>query len=352
MQNPCDFLFDHHHEQLVYRYDQAAGLRALIAVHNTTLGPALGGTRLWQYDAIEDAIVDVLRLSEGMTYKAAVAGLPLGGGKAVIMADGQEKNPLIRAERFRLFGRFVNELGGRYITAEDVGTKPGDMHHIRQETRHVVGMPREEGGSGDPSPVTAWGIFNGMRALIEDVMDTDDFTGIRVSLQGLGKVGRSLAQHLLEAGATVTGTDINPESIQAAKQIGVEIVEPDVIYDVPCDIFSPNALGAVINDDTIPRLTCKIIAGGANNQLEELWHGEVLHEQGIVYAVDYVINAGGLINVAHEIDGYNEAKARAKAADIYHTIRRMLEISRMEHVSPVKAAQMMADDALHRIPAL
>lgn len=338
MQKPLDFLLEHEYEQLVYRHDPHTGLRALIAIHNTTLGPALGGTRLWRYESLEDAVVDVLRLSEGMTYKAAVAGLPLGGGKAVIMADGQENDPIIREERFRQFGRFVNDLKGRYITAEDVGTKPGDMHHIRRETRHVVGMPRDEGGSGDPSPVTAWGVFNGMRAMIEHALNTDDFNGLRVSLQGLGKVGRSLAEHLIAAGAIVTGTDVNPESIQQAKKLGVKIVEPDVIYDVPCDIFSPNALGAVINDDTIPRLTCKIIAGAANNQLEEERHGEILHQQGIAYAVDYAINAGGLINVAYEIDGYDEASAREKAANIYHTMHKILDISRMDHISPVKAA--------------
>lgn len=352
MLKPFDHLIQHDHEELVYRFDRTTGLRALIAVHNTTLGPGLGGTRLWHYDSIEAAVCDVLRLSEGMTYKAAVAGLPLGGGKSVILADGQESDPQIRAERFHVFGKFVEELHGRYIAAEDVGTKVSDMTYIRMSTDHVVGMPADQGGSGDPSPMTAFGVMQGIRALVEDVYDTDDLAGLHVAVQGLGKVGLPLAESLLEAGATVTGTDIDPKALEAGRKLGIKLVEPDAIYDVPCDIFAPCALGAVINDDTIPHLSAKIIAGSANNQLDDPdRHGQMLHDQGIVYAVDYAINAGGLINVSFELTGYDEDRARAKTANIYHTIKRLLKISRREDIPTVKAAHRIAEEALHPVMA-
>jgi len=346
MDKSLDFLMNHNHEQFVYRHDRETGLRALIAVHNTTLGPGLGGTRLWHYDSLSDAALDVLRLSEGMTYKAAVAGLPLGGGKSVIMADGREKDPVVRRERFEAFGRFVQDIAGRYIAAEDVGTKPTDMVSIRHYTRHVVGLPPDEGGSGDPSPMTAFGVLQGIRALVEEVMERDDLKGVRVAVQGLGKVGLALAQSLVEAGAVVTGTDVFPGARDLATKHDIRFVEADAIYDVPCDIFAPCALGAVINDATIPRLSCSIIAGSANNQLEHERHGDVLHDQGIVYAVDYVINSGGLINVATEIEGYDEAKARARTAEIYSTIKRLQALSHMEGISTVRAAHMMAEAAL------
>lgn len=350
MQDSLSFLHDHNHEQLVYRHDKASGLRALIAVHDTTLGPSLGGTRLWHYDSVEAATIDVLRLSEGMTYKAAVAGLPLGGGKSVIMADGKEDNPQIRMARFKAFGKFVQSLGGKYIAAEDVGTKPDDMINIRKHTMHVAGLPEQQGGSGDPSPMTAFGVLRGIEALVEDVLKRDDLDGVRVAIQGLGKVGLSLAQQLIDAGVIVVGSDVNPKSIATARAMGVTIVEPDAIYDVPCDIFAPCALGAVINDDTIKRLDCKIIAGSANNQLDSARHGEQLHRMGIIYAVDYVINAGGLINVATELEGYNAAKARARTDEIYYTIKRLLERARMDKLPTTQAAQRMAQDALNAVP--
>jgi len=339
------------HEQFVYRYDRDTGLRAIIAVHNTLRGPGLGGVRLWRYSTVEEAMVDALRLSEGMTYKNAVAGLDLGGGKSVILADGLESDPEIREARFRKFGEFIDDLNGRYIAAEDVGTKPGDMVAIRRKTQHVLGMPVEQGGSGDPSPMTAFGVLRGIQALVEDVLRRDTLDGVHVAVQGLGKVGFGLAELLLEVGAEVTGTDVNEHSIAMAREIGVRIVEPGDIYNVPCEVFAPCALGAVINDTTVHTLKCKIIAGSANNQLASPRHGEYLHDQGIVYGVDYVINAGGVINVASELEGYDEGKARRKTDNIYHTIKRLLEISRMERISTLKAADIMAKDALTMIPA-
>jgi leucine dehydrogenase len=340
-------MVEYGHEHLVIRVDRKTGVVVIIALHNTKLGPGLGGTRLWKYPTREAAVVDALRLSRAMTYKAAVAGLPLGGGKAVIMADGKEADPVLRATRFRAFGHFVDELAGTYITTEDVGTEPSDMAQVRLSTSHVVGTPVDEGGSGDPSPMTAHGLMDGTRALVEDVLGGDSVRGIRFAVQGLGKVGLSFVEKLVAAGAIVVATDIIPEVAQdVSRRLGVEIVEPDAIYDVPCEVFAPCALGNVINDRTIERLRCKVVAGCANNQLAEERHGEALHQMGIVYAVDYVINAGGLINCAQELEGYDYDKARAKTMGIYETIRRMLAISRAESISTQHAASKMAQDAL------
>lgn len=344
-----DYVVEHGHEQLVFNHDRESGLRALIAIHNTTLGPGLGGTRLWTYDNTEDAVLDVLRLSEGMTYKAAVAGLSLGGGKAVILADGKENDPKIREARFRAFGRFVNSLSGRYITAEDVGTKPADMVNIYAFTKHVVGLPKDtfDGGSGDPSPMTAFGVLQGIRASAEDVLGTRDLKGVRVNVQGLGKVGWSLAEYLLEQGARVTATDIRPDILKKAQSIGIRVVEGDEIFDVDGEIFAPCALGAIINDETLSRLKVKIIAGSANNQLEDIpRHSQALNELGIAYVVDYVINAGGVINVSAEITGYDYAKARSKTADIFHTVQRMLTIARERGITTQDASMVMANEAL------
>ncbi len=347
MLDVTNYMVEHEHEELVTCYDRTSGLRALVALHDTTLGPGLGGTRLWRYESGEAAMLDVLRLSEGMTYKAAVAGLPLGGGKSVIMADGKEQDPQVRTARLHAFGRMVERMGGRYIAAEDVGTTTADILTVRGMTKHVAGLPAEVGGSGDPSPVTAYGVIEGFRALVQEVLRTDSFKDVRVSIQGLGKVGMSLASRLVSAGAIVVTTDIRPEiSRQAAEQLGVEVVQPDAIYDVECEIFAPCALGGVINDQTLSRLKCKIVAGSANNQLEEARHGEALHQSGVVYAVDYVINAGGLINVAHELQGYNEEKAMAQAGQIYDTVKRMLALAHREGISEVRAARHMALERL------
>ena len=352
MDKPLVFLKEHDHEELVYRYDKDTGLRALIAVHNTTLGPALGGTRLWHYDSTEEAVIDVLRLSEGMTYKAAVAGLNLGGGKSVIMADGREDDPLVRAERFEAFGAMVACFDGRYICAEDVGTTTDDMVYIQKHTDNVVGLA---GRSGDPSPVTAYGVLRGIQACAAAGLGSDDLNGVRVAVQGLGKVGLILAELLIQAGAEVTGCDVSPDAIQKAQALGVNIVDTDAIYDVPCDIFAPCALGATINDETIPRLTASIIAGAANNQLDDpVRHGQLLHDAGVIYAVDYVINAGGLINVSFELTGYDRDAARAKTGAIYDTITRMIDISRREGIPTVLAARHIANEMLNAdtMPAL
>ncbi|HEY7346729.1 MAG TPA: Glu/Leu/Phe/Val dehydrogenase dimerization domain-containing protein [Ktedonobacterales bacterium] len=343
MIDPVAFSVEHKHEQVVSYFDDETGLRAFIALHNTRRGPAVGGSRLWHYDSPQDALLDVLRLSEGMTYKAALAGLPLGGGKTVILADGNEQDASLRAARFRVLGRYIEALGGRYITAEDVGTTPEDMAQARRSTRFVMGTPIEEGGSGDPSPMTAFGVLCGMRALVEDVLGRDTLAGVRVAIQGLGKVGMGLAELLAREGAAVIGSDVRPQVVEEARnRLKIEVVEPQAIYDVPCEIFAPCAMGAVMNDRTIPRLACRIVAGSANNQLEEERHAEALHARAIVYAVDYVINSGGLINVASELDGYDENKARAQTAQIYYTIKRMLEIARAEGISTQRAAHRVA----------
>jgi len=340
-------MVEYEHEHLVVRVDRETGVEAVLAIHNTTLGPGLGGTRLWTYPSRVDAVIDALRLSRVMTNKAAVAGLPLGGGKAVIVADGREADLSLRAARFRAFGRFVDELRGAYITTEDVGTRPEDMAQVRLSTRHVVGTPVDEGGSGDPSPMTAHGLVDGTQALVEEVLGVDTLRDVRFAIQGLGKVGMSFVEKLVAAGAVVVATDVRPEvARQAREQLGVEIVEPDDIYDVECEVFAPCALGAVINDRTIDRLHCRVIAGCANNQLEEERHGEALHDLGIVYAVDYVINAGGLINCAQELEGYDYAKARAKTAKIYDTVKLMMQFSRSEGISTLRAATRMAEEAL------
>jgi len=351
MIDPVAFSVEHKHEQVVSYFDPKTGLRAFIALHNTSRGPGMGGTRLWHYKSPQEALLDVLRLSEGMTFKAAVAGLPLGGGKTVILADGNEQDDAVRAARFRVLGRYIDGLAGRYITAEDVGTTPQDMAQVRRSTRFVMGIPAEEGGSGDPSPMTAFGVLCGIKALAEDVLERDTLAGIRVAIQGLGKVGMSLAELLMSEGAVVIGSDVRPQVAEEARnRLKIEVVEPEAIYDVPCAIFAPCAMGGVINDQTIPRLTCKVIAGCANNQLEDERHGQILHDRSIIYAVDYVINSGGLINVASELDGYDEAKARAKTSQIYHTIKRMLAISRAEGISTQRAAHRMALETLEQAP--
>ncbi len=348
--DPLTFQRERGHERLLVFSDAATGLQGAIALHSTKRGPALGGTRLRAYTSPAEGVMDVLRLAEAMTYKAAVAGLPLGGGKAVLFADGQENDPEIRQARLRAYGRIIEELGGRYITAEDVNTTMADMQTLRQVTKHVAGLPIEDGGGGDPSPVTAAGVLAGMRALAEDVLGVESLSGVSVALQGLGKVGMPLAELLVEQGAQVTASDMRPEvAARARERLGIEIVPPEAIYDAPAAIFAPCAFGASINDETLPRLTCQIVAGSANNQLQDERHGEELHERGIVYAVDYVINAGGLINVAAELapGGYDAAMAREQANGIYDTIKRLQMLSRERGVSPERAAHQLALAALH-----
>ncbi|MDR6224613.1 Leu/Phe/Val dehydrogenase [Desmospora profundinema] len=332
------------YEQLLFCQDEESGLKAIIAIHDTTLGPALGGTRMWTYASEEDAVIDALRLARGMTYKAAASGLNLGGGKTVIIGDPRkDKNEAM----FRAFGRFIQGLNGRYITAEDVGTTVEDMDLIHEETRFVTGVSPAFGSSGNPSPVTAYGCYHGMKAAAQIAYGSDSLEGKVVAVQGVGSVAYHLCKYLHDEGVRLIVTDINQENMErAVRDFGAETVDPDHIYDVECDIFAPCALGAIINDDTINRLHCRVIAGSANNQLKDEEHGDILNEKGIVYAPDYVINAGGLINVADELLGYNRERAMKKVEGIYDTILRIFEIAERDRIPSYKAADRMAEERI------
>lgn len=337
------------HEQLLFCNDQATGLRAIIAIHDTTLGPALGGTRMWPYATEQDALNDVLRLSRGMTYKSALAGLDLGGGKAVIIGDARTQKT---EAMFRRFGRFVESLNGRYITAEDVGMSVTEMVNIRKETSNVVGLPIEMGGSGDPSPVTAYGVFCGMKAAAKTAFGTDLLAGRKVAIQGAGNVGRSLAEYLLKEDAIVYLTDIHADKLAAAKAADpkVNIVAPDDVLALDVDIYSPCALGATVNDESLKILKCSIIAGSANNQLaDENLHGKALMEKGILYAPDFLINAGGIINCAWERRGYDHTAAMRQTEDIYHTALDIFKRSRTEHIPTYLAANQAAEQRVRNI---
>ncbi|MEL6534332.1 MAG: Glu/Leu/Phe/Val dehydrogenase dimerization domain-containing protein [Bacteroidota bacterium] len=337
------------HEQVVLCHDEATGLRAIIAIHNTVLGPALGGTRMWQYASDQEALTDVLRLSRGMTYKAAISGLHLGGGKAVIVGDAaSQKNEAY----LRRFGRFVQSLSGRYITAEDVNMKTSDMVHIAEETKYVTGLPEWMGGSGDPSPVTAYGTYVGMKAAAKKAFGSDDLSGKKVAVQGVGQVGMYLVCHLREEGAEVFITDINEAKLQAvSKEHGAHVVGMEEIYDLDMDIYAPCALGATLNDDTIGRLKCQVVAGAANNQLlDERKHGYDLIDRGIVYAPDFVINAGGLMNVASEQRGQvNKEATMAQAEGIYGTTLAILNRAEEEGINSQEAAIKLAEDRIASI---
>ncbi len=330
------------HEELIFVQDKSANLRGIIAIHSTVLGPSLGGLRVWNYGSEREAIEDVLRLSEAMTYKAAAANLRIGGGKAVIIADPRkDKTP----ELFRAMGRFIEKLNGRYITAEDVGTSVEDMEYLRETTRYVTGRNSDEGGSGDPSPTTANGVFESIRVCVEEVMGRDTLEGIRVSVQGVGHVGYRLCRVLHEAGAELVITDVYAPNIEKVeKDFGARVVSPDEIYDQEVDVFAPCALGAVINDSTIPRLRCKIVAGAANNQLKDVKkHGRALHEMGILYAPDYVANAGGLINIYYrDILGRPCDEEAWSPTGIYENIKRIVEISKSEGMPTSEAANRLA----------
>jgi leucine dehydrogenase len=330
------------HEQLSFWNEPDAGYRGIIAVHDTTLGPALGGTRLWSYDDERAAVIDALRLSRGMTYKAAIAGLHIGGGKSVIWGIGHVAD---RESMFRAHGRAIESLGGRYVTAEDVGTSPRDMALVRLETEHVTGLP---GRSGDPSPVTAYGVYRGIKACAKVEYEDDALEGRRVAVQGLGHVGHCLCQHLAGEGALLTVTDIDPTRLErAVDDFGATPVEPDLIYDVDADVFAPCALGAVVNDDTIGRLKVDIVAGSANNQLSRSRaHGSALQERGILYAPDYVINAGGLISVYGELKGWSTEQAREKAGHIYDTLLHVFELAKSEGLPTGDAADRVAEARL------
>ncbi|HUX34608.1 MAG TPA: Glu/Leu/Phe/Val dehydrogenase [Gemmatimonadaceae bacterium] len=327
------------HEQLVLCQDAAAGYRGIIAIHSTTLGPALGGTRFWSYASDEDAIVDALRLARGMTYKNAVAGLNLGGGKSVIIGDNKTAS---REMLFRAHGRFVESLGGRYITAEDVGTSTADMDFVHMETDYVSGLA---GRSGDPSPVTAHGVFRSVQASAKEKWGSDDLSGKTVSVQGCGHVGYYLSKELHEAGAKLIVSDIDAERVKrVVTEFGARGVDLDAIYAAEADIFAPCALGAVINDQTIPQLKVEIVSGAANNQLlDAAKHGTALEKKGILYAPDYVANAGGVINVYSELAGWTPERAFRKADEIYDTVLRVFHIAKQDKVPTYEAADRLAE---------
>ncbi|MDX2362833.1 MAG: Glu/Leu/Phe/Val dehydrogenase dimerization domain-containing protein [Crocinitomicaceae bacterium] len=332
----------YNHEQLLFCNDNATGLKAIIAVHNTVLGPALGGTRMWQYANETEALNDVLRLSRGMTYKNSISGLNLGGGKAVIIGDARS----MKSEAlFRRFGKFVNSLAGKYITAEDVGISPIDMTWVSMETNHVVGLP---GKSGDPSPVTAHGTYVGMKACAKEQFGSDSLSGKKVAVQGVGHVGEYLVKSLAAENAEIYITDIHEPTLKrVAQKYGAHVVGLDEIYDIDMDIYAPCALGATVNDDTLSRLKCSIIAGAANNQLkQEDVHGKIVMEKGIVYAPDFALNAGGVINCYSEVKGLSPEWAMGKAEEIYTTINNIVKRSSGENIPTYQIANRMAEERI------
>ena len=332
------------YEQVTVFTDAEPGLEASVAIHDTTLGPACGGTRIWPYASQGEALQDVLLLARAMTYKSAVAGLDIGGGKAVIIADPRAglSEALLRA-----FGRCLNTLEGRFVTTADVGGTGRDMEIVNQETDHVVGLPEAQGGSGDSSIMSGLGLYVGMKACAKAVWGSDSLRGRRVAMQGFGKVGTQAARHLLDEGAHLVATALHDSTLRKARSMGAEVVAPEEIYDVDCDIFSPCALGGVINRDTIPRLTCRIVAGAANNQLATAADGEELHRRGILYAPDFVINAGGIINLSVEVGrSYDPEVARRKTEGIYEVVERVIQVSGHEGMPTTWAANRLAEDRL------
>jgi len=345
-QNTSESLFDqmkaYGHQKIVFCNDPDTNLKAIIAIHDTTLGPALGGTRMWTYKTEADALNDVLRLSKAMTYKSAVAGLNLGGGKAIIIGDSRkDKSEAL----LRKFGRFIKNLNGEFITAEDVGTNPRDMEYIRMETPHVMGVPESIGGSGDPSPITALGVFMGIKAAVKELYGNDTLAGRTVVVQGIGHVGENLVRLLRDENAMVYVTDINEERIgQVAKKYGAQAVSNNTIFDIEADIYSPCALGATINAQTIGKLKYAIIAGSANNQLEdEQEQGRMLLEKGVLFAPDYVINAGGVINCYSELMGFSKKRTLQLTENIYEATRNVLRLSKAENISTIEAANKIAE---------
>ncbi|HEY9841923.1 MAG TPA: Glu/Leu/Phe/Val dehydrogenase dimerization domain-containing protein [Candidatus Obscuribacterales bacterium] len=339
------------HEQIVHFCDDSVGLKAIVAIHSTILGPALGGARMWPYESEAEALEDVLRLSRGMTYKAAVSGLNLGGGKAVIIGDPKKHKS---EALFRTFGRFVESLGGRYITAEDVGIGVDDMEYVRMETRHVTGLSRAMGGSGDPSPVTAEGVFHGMKACADELFGEPSLKGRRVMIQGMGHVGKALLELLAAEKAELMITDLDLEQTEMlAAKYGAKAVAPNEIFKVEGDIYSPAALGGVINNESLSHFGYKIIAGSANNQLaDEVIHGEALKKMGILYAPDYVINAGGLINVWNELQGYNKKKALKEVRSIYQTLQKIFAIAKKEDLPTNLASNRLAERRITQLSKL
>ena len=332
------------HEQVVFNSDPASGYRGIIAVHSTVLGPAVGGTRFWNYASEEEAMVDALRLSRGMTYKCAIANMPLGGGKSIIIGDNKTQD---RERLFRAHGRFVDRLGGRYITAEDVGTSAADMEYIALETKHVGGLAGE--GAGDPSPWTALGVFRSMQAAAKHRWGSDDLRGKRVAIQGCGNVGYNVAKELHAAGAQLLVSDVDPERVnRAVADFNARPVSSDAIYSAEADIFAPCALGGIISDQTVPQLKVSIICGAANNQLLEERHGDEIEANGILYAPDYVANGGGVLSGGADLFEWPVEKVRERVLGIYDTVLAVFEVAKAEGVATWKAADILAERRLQQ----
>jgi len=351
-QDPTDSIFSKlesfGHKKVVFCSDPDTGLKAIIAIHDTTLGPAFGGTRMWAYKTEADALHDVLRLSKSMTYKASISGLNLGGGSAVIIGDSRkDKSEAV----MRKFGRFIKNLNGEFITAEDVGTNTRDMEYIRMETQHVMGVPESMGGGGDPSPIGALGVLMGIKACVKELYGSDSLTGKSVLVQGIGHVGENLVKLLRDENAKVYVSDINEERTgQVSKKYGAEAVSNNNIFDIDADIYSPCALGATVNTYTINKLNCSIIAGSANNQLEdEDVHGQMLLEKGILFAPDYVINAGGIINCYSELKGFSKKRTLQLTENIYEATRNILKLSKTENIATIQAANKIAEKRIAAI---
>ena len=349
MKSILQYMEMYDYENLLLCQDKSLDFKAIIALHDTTLGPATGGCRLWQYESEIDAIEDALRLARGMTYKYAAAGVNLGGGKAVIIGDPKRRD---REPIFRALGKFINRLGGKYITGEDVGTTLRDMEYIRMETEYVVTLPTYLGGAGDISPMTAFGVIRAMQSCCKRVYNSDSLEGKRIAVQGLGAVGHNVVEQLDEHGATMVVTDIDPEKVETTvTKHGVEKVAPNAIYDVTCDIFCPCALGGIINDESLSRLKCKIICGSANNQLKEERHGELLEKKGLVYAPDYIANAGGTIYDTDRLEtgGVSHERGKEKVSRIYQNMERVFEIADREKIPTYVAANRMAEERIREI---
>lgn len=333
------------HEQVMFFNDKPTGLKGIIAVHDTTLGPSLGGCRIWNYEHEEDALWDVLRLSRGMTFKSSISGINLGGGKAVIIS-----NPKIKHDEafWRRFGKFVDSLNGKYITAEDVGTSTDVMRIVMQETKHVTGKPLEAGGTGDPSPFTAYGVFLGLKASVKQQFGSDDLAGKKVAVQGVGHVGYYLVKHLTNAGAKVFVADINQKNLDAVvKDFGIEVIAPNEVYGLDVDVYAPCALGATVNSQTIPQLKCSVIAGAANNQLaNESLHGKMLRDKNILFAPDFLINAGGVINCYREVQHLTEQEANGLIENIYTKTLEIFKKSNEEQIPTQEAAIKIAIERL------
>jgi leucine dehydrogenase len=330
-----------------FKHDKATGLKAIVAIHDSRLGPALGGCRFLPYDTDEDAIVDALRLARGMTYKAALAGLAHGGGKSVLI---QPKQHFDRVAMFRAFGKFIEDLRGHYITAEDSGTGLEDMEVIRTVTKHVTGVGPTHGGSGDPSPFTALGVRRGIEACVKFRMQRDSLDGVHVAIQGVGHVGYHLCKELHAQGAKISVADVDPlKAERAQREFGAALVPLDAIFEIDCDVVAPCALGSALNDTTIPRIKARIVAGAANNQLAHPRNGDDLHARGILYAPDYAINAGGLVNVAQEVLGYDAQKSRDKTMKIYDTILEIVDRSAKTGTPTYRIADMLVEEKLARV---